>query len=118
MEIHNKAIKAVTESWGKSKDIDKTKPLLQIIQNYLLSMYGNMRTKINISSDHMPNTKGAITYDLFLQLEVCTNMGAWETIEDIEAFREIFEETFNKPFHEYVKEPENRLAYLQSIING
>lgn len=118
VELHSKAIRAVTESWARDADNEKLKPLLARVQKYLLTLYSNLRQKINISSDNMPSTQGELTFDIFLQLEVCANLGDWETIEDIESFKEVFENQFDKPFNDFVSEPKNRLYYLKSIVTG
>ena len=118
IDLHNKAIKAVTEAWNKTQDMEKIRPLLKRVQNYFLSLYQNLRNKLNISSDNMPSTKGEIPFDMILQLEVCANLGLWETIEEIEAFRDVFIKNVEEPFRGFIKEPDNRLFYLKSIING
>jgi hypothetical protein len=118
IELHNKAIRAVTEAWAKTKDMEKVQPLIQRVQKYLLALYENMRSKINLSADNMPSTRGEIPADMFLQLEACANLSQWQSIEDIEEFRDIFIESIDEPFNKFIKEPDNRLFYLKSIVNG
>jgi hypothetical protein len=118
--LHNLAIKGVEEvqrnmAKGDSSAVEVVKMLTKL-QKYFKKLYANVHEVIGPEGERIfPDMGDEFDPDSLIMIETSLSMEKWEEVDDLLAFKENFDEVIAGPFRSYVSEPENRLAYFESI---
>jgi len=117
--LHNLALKGVVEVKDKLTQGDKneTRKMLAKLQMYFKRLYGNIHQLMGAPGEGIfPYMGDDFDPTALLQIETNVNLGRWETLEDLMAFKQFFDETIANPFREFIQVPENRYEYFASIM--